>query len=88
MRKLKQIKKVQLMQMVLATKGQRKSQICEEGARSDFDKSQFTKFDTCKSSKIFHELPLFHLSVLSALKISVSEIICPVILDIPTLHCQ
>lgn len=34
------------MQRILATKGQRKSQICKEAAGSDFDKSQFTKFDT------------------------------------------
>lgn len=31
---------------VLATKVQKNSEICEEVARSDFDKSQFTKFDT------------------------------------------
>lgn len=34
----------------------------------------------------FHELSLFSLSVLSALKINVLEIICPVILDITLLH--
>lgn len=34
----------------------------------------------------FHELSLFPLSVLSALKINVLEIICPVILDITLLH--
>lgn len=73
------------MQGILITKGQRKSQICEEATRrSDFEKSQCLK-SLRYTKMVKHFMICVQFLVLGALKVGLLGEISPISLDMPTL---